>query len=206
MTFNIVFLPRNISPLDDLTAYTFPGVGPFAEAGAGLDLVLKYIPDLNFLPDDGNAAPPIALANLAVPATALPIYEHFKQEFSITDVPTPQQKAPAPAVSRFIKKYLPLSYRNAFAFTNPRVREAVVDDSYHCAFKEKGINNSFKTSSDQISWGRVYAYCLRNPELGKNAGLIYDGLTVTLPANTFEDGGWVYVDLYQSSCQRGRGG
>ena len=109
--------------------------------------------------------------------------------------PTAQFKAPAPAANRFIKKYLPLSYRKAFAFTNPRVKEAVVDDSYHCAFKEKGINSSFKTSSDQISWGKVYAYCLRNPELAKRAGLIYDGLTVTLPANTFVNGGWVYVDF-----------
>lgn len=109
LTFNVVFLPRNISPLDDLTAYTFPLVGPFAEAGAGLNLAFKYIPDLNFLPEDGNAAIPISIANLAVPATAIPIYEYFKKAFNITDVPTPQQKAPAPVGTRFIKKYLPLS-------------------------------------------------------------------------------------------------
>ncbi len=195
LTFNVVFLPRNISPLDDLTAYTFPLVGPFAEAGAGLNLAFKYIPDLDFLPEDGNAAIPISIANLAVPGTAIPIYEYFKKAFNITDVPTPQQKAPAPVGTRFIKKYLPLSYRNAFAFTNPRVEEAVVDDSYHCAFKEKGINNSFQTSSNQISWGKVYGYCLRNPELAKKAGLIYAELTVNLPSNVFENGGWVYVDF-----------
>lgn len=195
LTFNVVFLPRNISPLDDLTAYTFPGVGPFADAGAGLSLALKYIPDLNFLPEDAHAATPVSIPTLAVPAPARPIYEHFKQAFNITDVPTAQQKAPAPAASRFIKKYLPLSYRRAFAFTNPRVKEAVVDDSYHCAFKEKGLNPGFQTSSNDISWGKVYAYCLRNPELAQRAGLIYDGLTVTLPANIFEHGGWVYVDF-----------
>ena len=195
LTFNVVVMPRNISPLDDLTAYSFPGVGPFADAGAGLNLVLKYIPDLSFLPDNGNAAAPITLTNLMVPTTARPVYEYFREVFDITDVPTAQFKAPAPAANRFIKKYLPKSYRNAFGFTNPRVDEAVVDDSYRCAFKDKGVNNGFKTSSDQVSWGKVYAYCLRNPELAKRTGLIYDGLTEGLPAGVFENGGWVYADF-----------
>ncbi len=195
LTFNVVVLPRNISPIDELTAYSFPGVGPFADAGANLNLVLKYIPDLSFLPEDGNAAGPITLSSLSVPAAARPVYEHFKEAFDIADVATPQFKAPAPSASRYIKKYLPLSYRNAFGFTNPRVKEAVVDDSYHCAFKAQGINPGFKTSPDQISWGKVYAYCLRNPELARQAGLIYSGLTETLPANVFENGGWIYVDF-----------
>ena len=195
LTFNLVFLPRNISPLDDLTPYTFPGVGPFADAGNNLNLVLKYIPDLSFLPDDGNAVAPVPLPAVEVPTSARPIYEYFRMAMNPIDVAPAQFKAPNPAPTRFMKKYLPLSYRKSFAFTNPRVKEAVVDDSYHCAFKDKGVNPNFQTSTDQISWGKVYAYCLRNPNLARRAGLIYEGLTVTLPTNTFELGGWVYADF-----------
>ncbi len=195
--FNVVFLPRNLSPLQDLSVWGFPAVNPFADQGSNLNLTFKYIPDLSFLPDDAQSTT-VSLPNIEVPNTARPIFEHFGNVFSINDIPNASQIPSAPAPHRFIKKYLPFSYRRAFPFTNPRVKEAVIDGSYHCAFKEEGINPNFKQTSNVISWGKVYAYCLRNPEIAKRAGLIFADLSLSLPAGTFENGGWIYADFDSS--------
>ncbi|MEM6344935.1 MAG: hypothetical protein AAF927_13675 [Bacteroidota bacterium] len=198
LNFNLVLLPRNISPLLALSGYQhIPGPNfpkPFVEVGTDLNLVLKYIPDLSSLPENANATTSIGL-NLAVPQTAEKIYLHFKGQFNINDIASSAQRAPSPDPSRFTLKSLPKSYCNAFNFTNPRVKEAVIDDSYRCAFKGDKYNKTFKTSPDQISWGKVYAYCLRNPILAQKAGLIYPDLSVAIPQADLQQGAWVYIDF-----------
>jgi hypothetical protein len=73
----------------------------------------------------------------------------------------------------FIQKYLPRTYRNAFLFTGPRTEDARTDDSYHCAVKaQKPLNPAFVPSPDEVSWGEVYAFCLRNARLAQALGLI----------------------------------
>ncbi len=194
LRFNLVFIPRNFSPLQNLAA-PYHDVGPFADAAANLRLDVKVISGLTGMPNNANVSFSELLDSVAVPDSARPVYEALAKEFEIDDVPNQSQKAPPIAAHRFIKKYLPHSYRAAFNFTNPRTKDAVLDDSYHCAFKDRGINPNFKTSSNRISWGKVYAYCLRHPEVAKKVGLIYTDLTISIPKNTFEDGGWLYVDL-----------
>ncbi len=197
LRFNLVFIPRNFSPLQDLAA-PFGDVGPFADAKDSLRLDVKVISGLTGMPDNANATITDLLDSVVVPGSARPIFEHLATEFKIDDVPNQSQKAPPIAAHRFIKKYLPQSYRGAFNFTNPRTKDAVLDDSYHCAFKDRGINPNFKTSGNRISWGKVYAYCLRHPEVARQVGLIYPNLTIDVPENTFEDGGWLYVDFASS--------
>ena len=105
--------------------------------------------------------------------------------------------APAPlADADGIRKYLPRSYRTAFNFTTPRTEFAKTDDSYHCAIKRSSEKNrAFKQSKDEITWGRVIAFCLRQPLLAERIGLLHR-LSVTLPSDDyFKEGGWVSCRL-----------
>ena len=99
----------------------------------------------------------------------------------------------------FIKKYLPPTYRDAFLFNGPRTRDAVTDDSYHCAIKEKKEPNAaFKPSPSTVNWGQIYAYCLRQPQLALKLGLIRTA-TVALDVGKFKDGGYIHVALAAGS-------
>jgi hypothetical protein len=99
----------------------------------------------------------------------------------------------------FIKKYLPESYRQSFLFTGPRTEDAITGDAYHCAVKApKPPNPAFQETPDTVSWGQVYAYCLRHQQLARKLGLIRSG-SFKLPAKLFDDGGFLYVDLAQQS-------
>ena len=95
-----------------------------------------------------------------------------------------------------IRKYLPETYRNAFGFAGAR-QGAVTDDSYFCALKE----DKFKPQPpdpdrDTVNWSQVIAFCLHQPELAKQLGLLYQGIEMELPTpHYFAEGGWVYVDL-----------
>ena len=200
LRFNVVFVPRNISPLDDLTAWGFPGVGPFADAGEGFRLEARIISGLASLPEDGGVDHRVVL-ELGVPPSARPIFETMRREFDIDDIPSSDQTAPAVQASKFIRKYLPLSYRRSFNFINPRTKDAVIDDTYHCAFKDEGSDPSFKQSSDRVSWGKVYAHCLRHPRLAWKVGLIHAGISIEVPAAVgFAEGGWLFVD-YSSDLE-----
>jgi hypothetical protein len=93
-----------------------------------------------------------------------------------------------------VKKYLPHSYRKAFNFTRPRHKNLVTDQSYHCAIKEAEYVPGFERSSDVVSWGKVFAYLMRQPSLAEQAGLVYKAKLKIDPSN-FPKGGWLYVDL-----------
>jgi hypothetical protein len=101
-----------------------------------------------------------------------------------------------------LRKYLPVSYRTAFNFTIPRTRFAKTDDSYQCAIKRAPEPKvPFPQSPDEITWGQVIAFCLRQPLLLERIGLLHK-LTLTLPAaDYFQDGGWVYFDLTSNKAE-----
>jgi hypothetical protein len=99
----------------------------------------------------------------------------------------------------FIKKYLPESYRQSFLFTGPRTEDAITSDTYHCAVRAaKPPNPTFRETPDTVSWGQVYAYCLRHQQLARKLGLIRTA-SFKLPVKLFDDGGFLYVDLVQQS-------
>ncbi len=53
----------------------------------------------------------------------------------------------------------------------------------------------FKQSGDMITWGRVIAFCLRQPLLAERIGLLYR-LNITLSDDDyFKDGGWISCRL-----------
>ncbi len=99
----------------------------------------------------------------------------------------------------FIKKYLPESYRQSFLFTGPRTEDAITGDAYHCAVRApKPPNPTFRETPDTVSWGQVYAYCLRHQQLARKLGLIRSG-SFKVPTKLLDDGGFLYVDLAQQS-------
>ncbi|MBZ5636271.1 MAG: hypothetical protein LAO55_24340 [Acidobacteriia bacterium] len=153
--------------------------------------------DATVLSAEGVTITPIA-TTLAFPLKLPAIYEGLASQFKLdTSVSGTNQGAGSPwANSDGIRKYLPKSYRTAFNFTLPRTEFAKTDDSYHCAIKKSPKPDpTFKQSPDDVTWGRIIAFCLRQPLLAERIGLLYR-LTLTLPdASYFQDGGWVYFNL-----------
>ena len=168
-------LGLSITTISGLAAYPFSNAAVLAAEGAVADTV-----------DAGLTFPP------ALPA----LYEGLASQFAL-DPAAPLSGAGAPrADSDGVRKYLPLSYRGAFNFTQPRTPFAATDDSYHCAIQRSPTPDpGFKNSSDLITWGRVIAFCLRQPQLAERVGLMFRK-RLTLPsADYFANGGWVYASL-----------
>ena len=176
---------------------------------ADLKLELKAIKGLSSYPfsdaaalTDEGATVETQPTGVTFPGNLPALYEGLAAQFTLDTAAKPLSSnptsgAPAPrADSDGIRKYLPHSYRGAFNFTTPRTEFAKIDDSYHCAIKRSPpFDPTFKQSPDYITWGRVIAFCLRQPLLAQSIGLLYP-IEVTLPApNYFEAGGWVYLNL-----------
>ena len=99
-----------------------------------------------------------------------------------------------------IKKYLPEAYRKAFGFAGTR-QGAVTDDSYFCALKENTFApHPLPLDKDTVNWSQVMAFCLHQPELARQLGILYQAVEMNLPsADYFKDGGWVYADIKEGS-------
>ncbi|KKO19166.1 MAG: hypothetical protein L3J18_01525 [Candidatus Brocadia sp.] len=135
---------------------------------------------------------------LAYPNNLPALYEGLSKQFKLdTSLSGTTKGAGAPlSDADGIRKYLPKSYRTAFNFTTPRTAFAKTDDSYQCAIKRTGKPNpSFQQSKDDITWGRVIAFCLRQPLLARAIGLLHSWTLNLNDPNYFENGGWVYFNL-----------
>ena len=218
LSLNIVFIPRNISPLTEVnTDYGIVGnnAKAFVNVQPQFDVKIVNDPDEfpGKVPANEKSLSPISefvysgiqeniyktLRN-AVDGDGKPKYFDIDETRS-TDQPgqLSKHRAPKPAPDRdlAVRKYLPLSYRNAFNFTSPRISNAVTDDSYHCALRDQKPPIIF-TKDTQVSWGKVYAHLMRQPLMAKQAGLIYE-TKVQLAPGDLEKGGWIYVDLLKDT-------
>lgn len=189
---NLLFLPRE-DPFLPFTTNLPVGTDapPFTEAF--LKFAARIIPSLEALPDPSAALAPIKLIT-DPPTDTLSIFTEFKSLFSIS-LSSNELQTP-PKETTFIRKYLPLSYRNAIDFSHPRSSKyAVTDDAYLCALKKPASTASKTLSSGEMSWGKVVALILRQPALARKAGLLYS-TSLSLPAaDTFSKGGWLYIEL-----------
>ena len=183
------------------------GVVPFAEAQWIFEAAL--ISGLANFPYDQlqhDTAPlPIDL-----PANATALFEALAKNFKISDPDrtndvreTPKAATATKAMEASVKKYLPVTYRQAFNFTTSRTPNAVTDDSYRCAVRDAGLVKDFERSTDTISWGKVFAYALKQRLLAEELGMIYETEVEIDPAK-FAKGGWLYVDLAEGSDYRER--
>ena len=71
----------------------------------------------------------------ALPPDLPALYEGLARRSSTVDPNGADTAARRRPIPTGIRKYLPMSYRTAFNFTNPRTEFAKTDDSYHCAIK-----------------------------------------------------------------------
>jgi len=205
LTLNIVVLPRNQNPLRPAIEghATIPDAPAFAEAE--LSFVARVVSGLKSFPHSLLADDTRGLVT-APPAQAGDLFVALGKNFSIAnlnqtnqDLTTNQDRAEAAVAEDLsVKKYLPVSYRKAFNFTTPRTRNAVTDDSYTCALRAAQKVPGFKRSLDDVSWGKVFAFALRQPLLARQLGMIYE-TQLEIQATDFPHGGWLYVDLADDS-------
>ncbi len=185
---NVLTIPRNFSPLEphfDLAP--FPA---WAEATLSLQVniqaSLDQYPELGLPTDFSETLPATPIG-----ADAKAIFETLDQQFEITK----QDAAGKPEKQHYARKYLPGSYRQAFNFTKPRTKHAAIDDSYACALSDQEPPAApFEPSDDTVSWGKVFAYCLRQPAIAKKCGFIHE-VFVDLTDGFLQNGGWLYVDF-----------
>jgi hypothetical protein len=214
LTLNILVLPRNQNPLQgaiilhdgvNFPPPVIPDAPAFADAKLAFEA--KIITGLGVFP---HSLLPNATQGLATsaPTLARDLFTALAKNFSISNLNQTNenldnnqdsaQKNPAVSRELSVKKYLPLSYRAAFNFTNPRTPNATTDDSYHCAVRDAGKVPGFKRSPNDISWGKVFAYALRQPLLAAQLGMLYQA-SFPVDAADFPQGGWLYVDLAATS-------
>ena len=212
LSLNIVFIPRNINPL--LEVNTNYGVGNKAKAFVKVQpqFDIKVVNNPNEFPgkipiDEKvlNPVSPFVYSDImqdiyktlrdAVDENGNPKYFDIDDSRSTDVNPTSKHRAPKAEVNRdlAVRKYLPVTYRDSFNFTAPRIKNAVTDNSYFCALRDQKPPIPF-VKDDKVSWGKVYAHLMRQPLMAKKAGLIYE-TKVKLDSGDFEKGGWLYVDI-----------
>ncbi len=202
LTVNIVVVPRNSDPfatwptgLGNPLPSQVPG---FANLQPKFRLaVVKGTDDFPLSNATAASRKPILTDVTETPAAnKSAILQQIASSFTITDL-TDKLPAPVPldqAGKRGIKKYLPLSYRSRFNFTQPRHPNAVTDDSYHCAVRDKvELIQDYKPKNN-VSWGKVFANILRQPILAKACGMIYE-VQLEVKPDWFENGGYLYADI-----------
>lgn len=166
-----------------------------AFADAKLKLVAHLIPSVDALPQPANATAQVALITTS-PSGARPLFQQLATQFTI--VPNAAGATPRRGGWR-TRKFLPDSYRNAFAFDRPRTPFALTDDTYHCMLQNPGAKTKQPPPPADVTWGRVIGFALRQPKLATALGLLHE-TTVTLPSATFfADGGWLYLGLDPAS-------
>jgi hypothetical protein len=212
LTLNIVLLPRNISPLDDVRNEGVSMAPPFVSVKP--QFTVKVVSNPDEFPGKLPTAPnevvrPHEALNYSAqsetiyktlkeakkPDGVTPLYFDIDENRSADRATAEKHSADKPLASNLaIRKYLPFSYRESFNFTSPRVRNAITDDSYHCAMRDDKPDPSFVPSDGKVSWGKVYAHLMRQPHIARAAGLIYN-TAIQLEPGDLEQGGWIYIDI-----------
>jgi hypothetical protein len=215
LSLNIVFIPRNINPLEEFqTDYGFGNKAKaFVNIQPQFDIKIVNNPDEfpGNTPVDEKSMNPVSpfvySSNMediyktlltAKDEQGNPKYFDIQDDRSngrIGQPPNSSYRAPSPTSQRdiAIRKYLPVTYRKAFNFTSPRVKNAVTDDSYYCSFRKQAPPKEIEIDN-KVSWGKVYAHLMRQPFMAKQAGLIYE-TKISLEEGDFKKGGWIYVDI-----------
>jgi hypothetical protein len=212
LSMNIVVLPRDHNPLNPAIVPNLASEAAPAFADAQLAFTASIFDGLSTFPHDAAPISGISL-NTANPANARDIFEALANHMTIvnTDVvntninldsiPNEHKPEQPRTMEKTCFKHLPKSYTTSFNFTSPKTKNAVTDDSYHCAVKGAKYQPNFERSPENVSWGKVFAYLMRQPLLARQAGMIYQ-TNLTIDASYFPNGGWLFVDLADDSAYR----
>ncbi|WP_336215991.1 hypothetical protein [Nonomuraea sp. LPB2021202275-12-8] len=187
----VVVLPKG-NPREPLV----PGAPPFADATLAFDVVA--VAGLEALPVPGVESARISLGPRPADPGRAALYAELENGFTIRPTPPGQVIRPP---GTHIMKYLMPSYRDAFDFRGPRTEYAVIDDRYKCALTETNVATRPPRPplSDEVTWGQVLGFGMKNPLLAERLGLLHTDLSV--PAgDLFETGGWLYATLATGSA------
>jgi hypothetical protein len=204
----LLIIPRlslawNGDPLQPLIA-NFPNAGDTtpAFADANLQFSLRVMSGLERFPVNApvDFTDPLPQAG-GVRPNARALFEELiapgPGRFQLSAAP-PKLAEPVKAEIG-ISKFLPATYCEASHFISARTPDAVTDDSYHCAIKAaREPNPSFQPSPNTVSWGQIYAFCLRHSQLAIELGLIRMA-DIAIDASLFEHGGFIYTELAANS-------
>ncbi|MDB5206004.1 MAG: hypothetical protein JWR72_1079 [Flavisolibacter sp.] len=195
LTIRVLVMPRNFNPLKkDQVALGTP-----AWVDATMRLRARLVTDGGTYPSIHAASESFVLNGINMPADVRPIYEDMEQQFAPgTGITNTERLQPVKPGQR-AQKYLPESYRESFNFTTPRTKDAVIDDSYQCAIRDKTPSGEVFKQTTDLSWGKVFAYCLRQPALAERVGFVYEATFAVNPL-LVKSGSWIYVDL-DDGCQ-----
>jgi hypothetical protein len=184
-------------PTGDPTIAPVPGVGLPAFAGTSWPLRAMVLPGLDSLlgPDPGSTPGAVPFSFTATaPANALALFNAIGAKFPIVPPKTNAERR-ARLANVGIRKQLPKSYTDAFAFERP-APGTTTDNSFGCALRNVvGGKGDDEKPPETITWGAVLSFALRQPLLARALGLLHD---VTIPladASQLAAGGWVYIEL-----------
>ncbi len=195
---NLVLIPRNKDPekIWNATAngqqIPVPGFSKFQP-----QFSISIVTGTSEMPIEAPGNP--AFTHLEIPVTVL---EASKKEelilkvaksFNMTIGDDAEILPPPKPESKTIRKYLPVTYRESFNFTQPRHPNAVTDDSYACAIRDQKPVGPIAPKTS-LSWGKVFAHILRQPLLAKACGMIYS-VSVKVDKTWFEKGGYIYANI-----------
>ena len=182
-------LPRR-SPLDLLG----PGLPSFRDASLAFKACL--IASLDDTPRSANATSPVdALLLTHPPVDKAVLFDALQTELRIVDAPRPAVR------TRQFRKATTASYARALGHDphSPYLEQA---DAYACALHEaSGDQQQEKTPATlnpNPRWGEAISYVLRQPVLAEALGLIGEA-AVDVDASLLGDGGWLYIDLHDTS-------
>jgi hypothetical protein len=172
---------------------TPPKAGMPVFAAANLVFEAKLIGGLRHLPVSGNSTPvgPLILEPPLDNKAAL--FAELPNQFNITGV-----RAPAGAKPQF-RKAMTESYK---ALIGDRTRSRYLADSaeFACALHQGAQDQPDPVKlPDNVTWGRVLAFALRQPKLATGLGLVLQATVQPPTADFFSAGGWLYIDLHPTS-------
>ena len=197
LTVNIVVVPRNTNPFEPWpTGLPNPATVPgFADFQPEFSLsIVKGTDDFPLINATAPSRIPIVKKVEVKAATNKSNILKKVEENAPLKVTDTSDKLPDPVpVEKSIKKYLPISYRERFNFTQPRHPNAITDDGYSCAVRDKIPTINYKPRTT-MSWGKVFANILRQPLLAKACGMIYE-VELEIDQTWFEEGGYLYADI-----------
>lgn len=173
-------------PATDPTAKLSPGGPPFA--GTTYNLQVIFIPGLNSPPVDGDPTSKIFPIITPAPASAPTLFNALKARLTPTTIPQTSMAGVS------IRKALPPSYTNSFAFEQPRNPAFFsLGEDFGCSMRGKDPQPLQPPPPKTVSWGQIISYALHQPKLAGALGLVYTPLHIPAAAADVVNGGWLYV-------------
>ena len=188
---NVVLFPIG-DPRNSLTIEL--GLAGPAMADASIALVANLSKDVDQLPMT-TSIDFTTDVGLVMPANRRDVFDGLHEVFR----PAAAELPPSRTAANTLTKYLTRSYRNAFAFVQPRTALARTDDAFRCMLHCPPPVKTVPKPPPDRSWAEVFANALRVPPLMRKAGLLHT-VEVALPSDDFyASGGWLSFTLAPTS-------